>query len=88
MKGKPQWASGTAADGEQASALCGERSQSVSHQSKNRETLSETCSLVYSGETIKQFVASTNSALELCEPGACVIIIQPFVPVAGNANLA
>lgn len=50
--------------------------------------MSETGSLVYSGETIKQSVVSTNSALQLGELGVCAIIIQPFVPAAGNANLA
>lgn len=88
LKEKAQWASCPAADGEQASPLCREWSQSVSHQSKNRETLSATGSLVYSGETTKQSVASANCALELCELGARGIIIQPFVPAAGNANLA
>lgn len=77
-----QWVSCVAADGEQAWSLWREWSQSVSHQSKNRGTLSETSSLVYSGETIQQSVAGTNSA------GSVWYYVQPFVPVAGNANLA
>lgn len=68
--------------------LYGENDLSLSAISPWRAKVSETGSLVCSGEAIKQSVASTNSALGLCELGVCGIIIQPFVPAAGNANLA
>lgn len=68
--------------------LYAENDLRLSAISPRTEKLCQNGSLVYSGETIKQSVASTNSALKLCELGVCGIIIQPFVPAAGNANLA